>query len=86
MFVLDAVLMKLRSNACNKPCDHPLEQGFWPARKTQTQSMCFLQVMVEVSRLVERRMLRRADRSAAYAAYQRRTPFWLGLRRPQREC
>ena len=55
-------------------------------RKTQTQSMCFRQVMVDVSRLVERRMLRRADRSAAYAAYQRRTPFWLDLRRPQRKC
>ena len=40
---------------------------------------------MEVSRLVERRMLRRADRSAAYAAYQRRTPFWLGLWGPLRE-
>ena len=57
-----------------------------PLKTTWADRMCFLQVMVEVSRLVERRMLRRADRSAAYAAYQRRTPFWLGWRRPQSEC
>jgi len=40
---------------------------------------CGAQVMVEVSRLVERRMVRRAERKAAYAAYQQRTPAWLGL-------
>jgi len=40
---------------------------------------CGAQVMVEVSRLVERRMLRRPERRAAYAAYQQRTPAWLGL-------
>ncbi len=39
---------------------------------------CRAQVMVEVSRLVERRMLREPERRAAYAAYQQRTPAWLG--------
>ncbi|KAK9832532.1 hypothetical protein WJX81_006557 [Elliptochloris bilobata] len=46
----------------------------WPLLGTAFNSA----VMVEVSLLVERRMLRRADRAAAYRAYQTRTPFWLG--------
>ncbi len=40
---------------------------------------CGAQVMVEVLRLVERRMLRRPERRAAYAAYQQRMPACLQL-------
>jgi hypothetical protein len=46
---------------------------------TRRNTACGAQVMAEVSRLVERRMLRRPERRAAYAAYQQRTPAWLGL-------